>query len=302
MDHKMRNIWVLVLLLAAALSGCSYWGPCINGDGPVLEELRETGTFTAVTNTGSFDLYVNQADSFSVVIRAQENLIPIIETNVVGDRLIVETRSNTCYRSGFPVEVHVTLPETEALVLNGSGRVFAGRISSTEVLISNSGSGYMEIDSTLSEWLVLENSGSGHIEVNTSFADVVDLIQSGSGAVVDDNIIGPAQVDVRHSSSGNIAAVILDASELDVTLSGSGRVELGGYGELATYTLNSSGRIDAFHMEQWDVVAANSGSGDIFLWAKDLLNATISGSGDIVYMGDPVITSRITGSGKLRAY
>lgn len=298
----MKNIWLIVLVLLAVLSGCSYWGPCIDGTGPLLDENRETGAFTAITNTGSFDVYVNQADSFSVVVRAQENLIPIIETNVVGSRLIVETRSNTCYRSSLPVEVHLTLPETHALTLNGSGRIFAGRVSSTEVEIFNSGSGSIKIDSTLSEWLVLDNSGSGHIEVNASYADMVDLIQSGSGAILNDNVIGSDQVDIRHSSSGNIAVAILDVAELDVILSGSGRIELSGYGELAAYTLNSSGRIDAFDMEQSEVVATNSGSGNIFLWANDLLNATITGSGDIVYIGDPVITSRITGSGKLRAY
>lgn len=298
----MKNIWLIVLVLAAVLSGCSYWGPCIDGTGPVLDENRGTGAFSAVTNTGSFDVYVNQADSFSVVVRAQENLIPIIETNVVGSRLIVETRSSTCYRSSLPVEVHITMPETDALTLNGSGRILAGRVSSTEVEIFNSGSGSIEIDSTLSEWLVLDNSGSGHIEVKSSYADMVDLIQSGSGSVRNGNIAGPEQVDIRHSSSGNITAEIIDVAELDVILSGSGRVELSGYGELAAYTLNSSGRIDAFDMEQSEVVATNSGSGNIFLWANDLLNATITGSGDIVYMGDPVITSRITGSGKLRAY
>jgi hypothetical protein len=268
----------------------------------VLDESREMGTFTAVTNTGSFDVYVKQSDTFSVVVRAQENLIPLIETNVVGRRLVIETRSNTCYRSSLPVEVHIGMPETDALSLNGSGRVFAGTVSSAEVEISNSGSGSMKIDSTLSEWLLLENSGSGNIEVNISYADQIDLIQSGSGAVVNGNVIGPAQVDIRHSSSGSIAAIILDVMELDVILSGSGRVELSGYGESAEYTLNSSGRIDAFDMEQSEVVASNSGSGDIFLWASDLLNATITGSGDIVYFGDPVISSRITGSGKLRPY
>lgn len=298
----MRNIWFLVLGLSAALSGCSYWGPCIDGAGPLLDEGRETGAFTAVTNTGSFDVYVKQGDSFSVVVRAQENLIPIIETNVVGSRLIVETQRNTCFRSSMPVEVHVTMPETDALALHGSGRIIAGMVSSTEVEIFNSGSGSMDIDSTFSELLILDNSGSGHIEVTASYAELVDLFQSGSGAVLNGNIIGPAQVDIRHSSSGTIAAVLLDVAELDVILSGSGRIELSGYGELAEYTLNSSGRIDAFDMEESDVVASNSGSGNIFLWASDLLNASISGSGDIVYMGDPLITSRITGSGKLRPY
>jgi hypothetical protein len=299
----MRKIWLFgVVLAAAALTGCNYWGPCVDGTGPVLDELRETGTFNAVTNTGSFDVYVSKQDTFGIVVRAQENLFPIIETYVSGNTLMIETEGNSCFRSDSPVEVHVSMPETEALSLTGSGRVFADELTSAVVEISNSGSGYMEIDSTMSESLVLDNSGSGSIEVGDSYADVVDAIQSGSGSILCGNVFGPAEVDFRHSSSGRISAVLLDVVDLDVGMNGSGRVELSGYGEFAEYSLSSSGRIDAFDMEISDVKATNSGSGDIFVWAIDLLDATVTGSGDIVYMGNPEVTIRDTGSGNVRPY
>ena len=299
----MRKIWLFgVVLATVALSGCDYWGRCVDGSGPVLEEIRETGDFTGVRNTGSFDVYVTRGDGFSVVVRAQENLIPIIETFVSGNTLIIELENNTCIRSNSDIEVHVSMPETEELSLTGSGRMFADMISSSEVEISNSGSGYMEIDSIMSGSLILDNSGSGHIEVNDNFTDLANIYQSGSGSVLAGNIIGAVEVDIRHSSSGRISAIILDVVELDVILNGSGRIELSGYGEFAEYSLSSSGRIDALDMEISDVQATNSGSGNIYIWASDLLDATITGSGDIIYMGDPVITVRITGSGNLRSY
>ena len=302
-DEIMRKIWLFgVVLATAALSGCSYWGRCVDGTGPVVEDIRETGYFTAVKNTGSFDVYVTRSDDFSVVVRAQESLIPIIETNVSGNTLIVEIQSNTCIRSSSDVEVHVSMPETEELALDGSGRVFAEMVSSAEVEISNSGSGYMEIDTIMSGSLILDNSGSGHIEVIDNFADLVDLYQSGSGTILAGNIFGAGEVDIRHSSSGRISAIILDVVELDVIMSGSGRIELSGYGEFAEYSLNSSGRIDAFDMEISAVEASNSGSGNIYVWATDLLDASITGSGDIVYMGNPEVTIRDTGSGSVRPY
>jgi hypothetical protein len=299
----MRKIWLLGMVLAtAALSSCTYWGRCVDGTGPVLEEVRETGNFTGVRNTGSFDVYVSQSDDFSVLVRAQESLIPIIETNVSGSTLVIEIRDNTCIRSSSNIEVHVTMPETEELTLNGSGRVFADMLSSAEVEITNSGSGNMEIDSTLSEYLVIDNSGSGSIEVDDSHTDYLDIIQSGSGSIQCDNVIGPAEADIRHSSSGRISAVILDVPELYAMISGSGRIELTGYGAYAEYALSSSGRIDAFDMEMLEVDATNSGSGNIYLWASELLDATITGSGDIVYMGNPQLNIRVTGSGNVRPY
>jgi hypothetical protein len=302
-EETMRKIWLFgAVLTMAVLSGCSYWGPCVDGTGSVVDEIRETGSFTAVTNTGSFDVYVKHAESFGVLVRAQENLVPIVETYVSGNTLIIETEGNSCYRSGLPVEVHVSMPETETLSLNGSGRVFADILGSNIVEVSNSGSGYMEIDTILSEAVVLDNSGSGHIEVLDCYTDLMDAYQSGSGTIHCGNVYEPAEVDIRHSSSGRVSAVILDAVDVDVILSGSGRVELSGYAEFGEYSLNSSGGIDAFDMEVSDVEATNSGSGNIYVWASDLLDAVITGSGDIVYMGDPIISVKITGSGNLRSY
>jgi hypothetical protein len=299
----MRKLWLIgVVLAAVSLSGCSYFGPCVNGSGPVVTEQREVGEFTGVNNTGSFDVYVTKADSFSVEVVAQESLIPIIETYVSGNTLIVETKSGGCYKSGSPVQVHVSLPETEVLTLNGSGRVFADVLTSTEVEISNSGSGYMEVDSVMSETFVLDNSGSGYISVIGSYVNDVDVSQSGSGDILCGTLYETTEMDIRHSSSGRVSAMLIDGVVIDVVMSGSGRVDLAGDLEVAEYSLNSSGRLDALELEVSDVEATTTGSGNIYLWAVDLLDATITGSGDIVYRGNPQISIRITGSGSVRPY
>jgi hypothetical protein len=302
-DMMMRKLWLTGVVLAAlTLSGCSYFGPCLNGSGPVVTEQREVGEFTGVNNTGSFDVYVTRADNFSVEVVAQESLIPIIETYVSGNTLIVETENGACYKSSAPVQVHVSLPETEALRLTGSGRVFADVLTSAEVEISNAGSGYMEVDSVMSESFALDNSGSGYISVEGSYINDVDVSQSGSGDIMCGTLYGPIEMDIRHSSSGRVSAVIIDGVVMDAVMSGSGRVELAGNLDVAEYSLNSSGRIDALDLEVSDVEASTTGSGNIYVWAVDLLDATITGSGDIVYRGNPQITIRITGSGSLRPY
>jgi hypothetical protein len=299
----MRKTWLTgVIITAVALSGCNYMGPCINGSGPVVSEFRDMGTFTGINNTGSFDIYVTRADTFSIEVRAQENLIPYIETYVSGYTLIVQTQNDVCYRSSSPVEVYISMPETEVLRLTGSGKVLADVAMSPEVEISNSGSGYMEIDSVKADTYMLSNSGSGHISIEGTYVNEFDAVQSGSGALVCGTLYGATEVKMRHSSSGLISAVLIEGTVLDVVLSGSGTIELGGDVDVAEYILNSSGRIDALDLRASDVDATNTGSGKVYLWATDFLDATITGSGDIIYRGNPLITTRITGSGSLRSY
>ncbi|MCK4879561.1 MAG: DUF2807 domain-containing protein [Bacteroidales bacterium] len=299
----MRRIWFIGVVVAiAALSGCFYYGPCLNGSGPVITERRDVEEFTGVVNSGSFDLFVTRADSFSVEVIAQENLIPIIETYVSGYTLIVKTENDACFRSGLPVEVYISMPETELLRLTGSGRVFADIAASSEVEISNSGSGFMEIDSVMAETSILSNSGSGYISIVETYVNEVDVVQSGSGAILCGTLLGATEVNMRHNSSGRISAMVLDGTVMDAVLNGSGQIELAGDVEVAEYSLNSSGRVDALDLEASDVKAIHTGSGKIYLWANDLLDATITGSGHIIYRGDPVITTRITGTGSVRPY
>jgi len=300
----MKNRWLIgIVIFTATISGCSYFGPCFDGSGPVVSDFRDLENYTGVSNTGSFDVYVTHADTFSVEVVAQENLIPVIETYVSGFTLIVKTQNGSCIRSNTPIRVNVSLPETEILRLSGSGRVFADIASSTEVEISNSGSGNMEIDSVIADTYLLSNSGSGHIRITGSYINELDAVQSGSGAITCGTLIGTTQIKLRHSSSGDISAEIIDGADIDVVLSGSGTIELTGAVEAAEYSLNSSGRIDALDLEGSDVRATNTGSGKIYVWATDLLDATITGSGDILYKGNPLnITTRITGTGNVRSY
>ncbi len=290
------------LAVILTIAGCYYTGPCVNGSGPVTSELRAIIDFTGVANTGSFDVYVSEADSFGVEVVAQENLLPIIETFVSGSTLIVQTKSNACYKSSSPVEIYVSLPELDRLRLTGSGKVFADLAASPEVQISNSGSGWMEIDTVYAQSFSVTNSGSGSISMEATYAGEADMVQSGSGTIAGGTFFGIADLGVRHSSSGLISASLLNGTLVDVILSGSGKVELEGDAVLAEYSLNSSGRVDALYLEVPEVDATNTGSGNIYLWASDFLDATVTGSGDIIYRGSPTVSQTITGSGKVRPY
>ncbi|MCK4750933.1 MAG: DUF2807 domain-containing protein [Bacteroidales bacterium] len=234
-----RVMAVGVLAIMFAVSGCFYYGPCVNGSGPVTAEVRGIVDYTGVTNSGSFDVYVSESDTFGVKVVAQENLLPIIETYVSGGNLVIETKNNACYKSGSSVEVYVSLPELDRLRLTGSGKVKADVAASPEVEISNSGSGLMEIDTVYAESYMVSNSGSGYISVIGAYTDEADMVQSGSGTIVVGFYFGTADLGIRHSSSGQVHATVLDGTLVDVILSGSGKVELAGDTVLAEYTLNS---------------------------------------------------------------
>jgi len=290
-----------IVALTVGFTSCFYFGTCFDGTGSVQTESRDITGFTAVNNTGSFEVYVTQGDSFSLTVSAQENLLPIIETTVSGSTLNIKTQDNVCYRSSLPVIIEITMPDIEQLSLSGSGTLAVEHVSGESIEISLSGSGKIYADTIVTPDLLLVNSASGKI-----YSDLVDspdaaFYLAGSGSIELEKLMG-WNFSVNHSASGTVKVLNTGAEKVNLNLSGSGRIEIAGEATEGHYINSASGKIDALDLLVEDCTATASGSGGILLYATATLEANVYGSGSILYLGDPDISYYRTGSGELRRY
>jgi len=296
-----RIIAFTIVALTIGFTSCFYFGTCFEGTGMVTTETRTVSDFTSVNNSGSFEVYVTQADSFSVKVTAQSDLIPIIETSVSGSTLIIKTANNVCYRTSIPVIVDITMPEIEQLTLSGSGLLSTPQVSAGNLEVSLSGSGRLYVDTVRCDELLVVHSASGKIYSEVIEAPDAAFYLSGSG-ILDAGLVESIDFSVQHSASGTVHVDELTAEKVTCNLSGSGRIELTGYGIEGQYVNSASGRIDALDLETGTCSATTSGSGSILLYATDFLEANVLGSGSILYTGNPEITYYRAGTGELRRY
>lgn len=145
----------------------------------------------------------------------------------------------------------------------------------------------------------IEDDGNIFIDISMPSIDLVELNASGSVDVEDFDC---RFVEVSNSGSGRIDFYgLVSTSTVEIILSGSGDITLLGKAHTGDYTLAGSGSIHADDFKVDDCYATNAGSGNIYCFAYDLLNATIAGSGDIIYSGSPVEVE-ITDNGSGRVY
>ncbi len=118
----MRYLIIFMLLVGIFMFGkrvfhCSFMGT--QGDGPVKTETRSVSGFQGVELNLAGDVEVRVADTYSVEIQAQENLLPLLKTEVEGGRLMIYFSENVSHSEG--VKVVVSGPSFNNFSLGGSG-------------------------------------------------------------------------------------------------------------------------------------------------------------------------------------
>jgi len=166
---------------------------------------------------------ISYGNSNSIVVQADENLLPYIETTVQDGKLTIKSKKNVNLKSRSKIIVTVSMTKINGLQLSGSGNINAdGNFTSdakTSVMLS--GSGNIKLNSGSFKDLDVAVSGSGNVDLKRGSADNVSVSISGSGNI-DCSGISCDNVNARISGSGN--ARVNANKSIDAIISGSGNV------------------------------------------------------------------------------
>jgi len=211
----MKQTLVLITIAMLAV-GCTV----TRGSGVVATDQRDLSGFNRIKVSGSATVDVTIGSEWSVVLEADDNILPLIETNLAGNTLDIGTKSGVTFLTSNPIHVSITMPALEAVDISGSGELSAPGIGD-------------------SRSLAVDISGSGRVSVSGA-ADEVNITVSGSGAFAGREF---QTADATVSISGSGEAIIWATERLDAQVSGSGLVRyVGNPGQLST-DISGSGSV-----------------------------------------------------------
>jgi len=251
---------IVMIAIAVSLFSCrGYLWNCIDGYKTV--EYRYLEDFDEVTVTGDYDVYINQANDYEILIEADENLLPYVVTDVSGDKLKIKNYENRCLDPTGSIDIYITMPEINKLKLTGSGLIVCDSLDANDLEVELIGSGDIEL-----------GYGSSYIFIRD-------------------------ELKIENAGSGNIF-IDLEADVVEVDLIGSGDIVLEGNADESDLYIAGSGDIESEDLVVDECEAKIIGSGDMFVYVNRVLDVKIAGSGDLYYYGNPGrIYQDITGSG-----
>lgn len=230
----------VVILGALFLSACGIG--VLNGSGNVVSESRAVSGFNAIAFSGSGDVIINQGDTESLEIEADENLLSHIRTVVRGRTLHIyfEPGGLILIHPTHPIKFHVSMKEVASLDISGAGTIYADKVTTDALNIDISGSGDATIDNLRADDLRIDISGSGKClikgDVTTQRINI-----SGSGNC---NSSGLSSRNVSIDVSGSGKAQVNATGRLDIDISGSGDVIYSGTPKISQ-DVSGSGKISA---------------------------------------------------------
>jgi hypothetical protein len=113
--------------------------------------------------SGIGTLIIEQGDSESLEISAEENLMPYLESRVVAGRLELGTRQMVNIQPTKEIVYRLKVIDLSAINTSGLGNVKIGSIETGRLNIDISGSGNVEIDNVQVKNIRLDISGLGDI-------------------------------------------------------------------------------------------------------------------------------------------
>ena len=233
--HVLLGATVLGLMAAGAAARAD---TRIAGSGTATSETRQVGAFQGIHLKSAIELRVRQSTRDTVELRADDNILPVIETKVVDHRgvptLELAVREGVSVSTRTKIVATVEVATLKALAVSGSGDVVADGIKTSDLRAVISGAGDMRLNQLDTGALSVVVSGSGDVAAQGRAGSLAITI-SGSGDVAAREL--PAD-EVKVSVAGSGSAKVHARKSLAVSIAGSGNV---GYAGEATPAVSVMG-------------------------------------------------------------
>jgi hypothetical protein len=205
---------------------------------------RTLAPFTRIRMEGSIDVDAHAGAHPGAVIHAPSSIIPLVETVVSGDTLIVRMKHDAnviTIGHGNDLRVELEYTQLTGAQQHGSGDLHVTGLNVPQFESQIAGSGDLKLDNAQLGKLAVSIAGSGDVTADGK-ADEAKFSIAGSGDITADHLVSRrVAVDIRGSGDARVNAT--DA--LQARVAGSGDVLYRGHPHDVARSVAGSGSVEA---------------------------------------------------------
>lgn len=221
---RTKAFFVLTVSMALLLSaGCSDvtigdGGNRVDGSGTIATEQRDVSNFTAIEVIGAGDVTIGVTGAESLSITADDNLLPLLTSEVKGGKLTLGVDSDSSISPSETIKYQITVAELTRMSIVGFADTDISGLDTALMEVDISGSGDVVLSGTAESFEVAIR-GAGDINGEALAAERASVSIAGSGFVI---VNASSELDISISGSGDVE--YLGSPALTQTISGTGSV------------------------------------------------------------------------------
>src|SRR5260370_28197429 len=146
-----------LILTGVLLSGCMMG---VHGSGVRKTEKRELGSFKAIETRGAFDVEVTCQKSASFEVEGDDNLLPLIQTEVRDG--VLHVTSTKGYHSSGGIALRISLPNLESIESTGACKFRIANLKNDKFKIDSKGAASVTVSGE-SKSIEINSTGVGEV-------------------------------------------------------------------------------------------------------------------------------------------
>jgi hypothetical protein len=195
MTTRSLGLRLAGVLLLTALAACS------RDERTRSTERRGVEAFHSIELRGTGTLDVLVGEQQSLVVEADSESLKHLHTEVRNQRLVIESRGGWFWENaGGQLRIRVTLPQLNALDMNGAGRISVNGLAGGALALVLSGAGELEASGRV-ETLTARVNGAGSIDLSRLQATDATVAVNGAGSL---QVNATGQLDAVLNGVGSI--------------------------------------------------------------------------------------------------
>lgn len=234
---------IAIMLTVVLLAGCTFYipfglGRVVTGPSVVTREDREVGEFNAVSLNGAGEMTITQSEKESLVIEAEDYLLPLIKSQVKNGVLVIDFDTDATIRPTRSIKFDLGVKELKSIVVSGAALVRSESLKSDRLTVTVDGAGLVKLNRVEAMEVSTTMNGAGNVELAGNVVRQVATLNGLGNYETHDLNSKNAQVTVNGAGGATLRA----DENLNVSINGAGLVTYYGNPRV-THTITGVGGV-----------------------------------------------------------
>lgn len=168
----------------------------VKGSGNLASENRAVSDFHGIDVSGVFQVEITAQKEFAVEVEADDNLLPLITTEVRNGILHIDADRRLSPRN--PLKIRISAPDIDRLDASGAAKVALRELKNSGITIDSSGASKINISGETAK-LSVDVSGATKVDADGLTAENASVEASGASHVYV-NVTGVLRTDASGAS------------------------------------------------------------------------------------------------------